>query len=515
MNLGKKFQLSQGSANVVMIVFVLAVGSAFAAPVGDNLKNTAPPASSGAKSKPSAPVKEKENIPAEGGTYEVIAAGVGSTKETAIKDGLRDAVNQVVGILIISKDRVENDQLIESKVLTYCDGFVESYKLIGEPTKDGSLVKIRMKAIVRKGKLTDSLQSAGISTREIDAGSMMGEAITVSTQKKSAVEMTTELFDGFPSNVYKAEALTAFKVSGDEDGIVIEVPVKVSIDLAKWKAWADKADKVLGAIALAKSSIKWNLKDSALCPLTVARKEFASGQSNKQKKPSAIMSSFDDNTKGSFQRFVGVPFFKLLIPDSCASGAVLCYNPQFSLPITKYTVTILDAPSGKSRAYQLPEDCFNIADHARILCPTIDIELQNKDGQILGSKIVGWSQSISAQTNDQEDQEVFKTGCGQGGRTVWVNSHQGINLGALPSLPSWDYGGGSWHHVTHRNEFIYVPGLTGHWSQTSDNCTIITSSGNFPYRFRLDAAETAANPQPTVSVSIGNSEPLQELQNGK
>jgi len=501
MNLGKKFQLSQGRANVAIMVFVLTVGSAFAAPVGDNLKNAAPPASSGAKSKPSAPVKEKENIPAEGGTYEVIAAGVGSTKETAIKDGLRDAVNQVVGILIISKDRVENDQLIESKVLTYCDGFVESYKLIGEPTKDGPLVKIRMKAIVRKGKLTDSLQSAGLSTREIDAGSMMGEAITVSTQKKSAVEMTTELFDGFPSNVYKAEALTAFKVSGDEDGIVIEVPVKVSIDLAKWKAWADKADKVLGAIALAKGSIKWNLKDSTLCPLTVARKEFASGQSNQQKKPSAIMSSFKNSAQEYFKDVSRLVFFQQLIPNVCERDAVLFpyldKGTALPLPTTNKTITILDAPNGKSRTYQLPEECFAIAHHARNLVPTIDIELLNKEGQSLGSKIEGWNQVVSAQTVGERDDEVFHSGGGQGSKVLYINSninYQSASLAGLVVFPWPD------DIFEPGKPFIYVPGLTGRWSE---KIYFITSSTVFPYRFLLDAAETTANPQPTVSVSVG------------
>lgn len=495
MNLGKKFQLSQRRANVAIMVFVVTVGSAFAAPVGDNLKNTAPPASSGAKSKPSAPVKEKENIPAEGGTYEVIAAGVGSTKETAIKDGLRDAVNQVVGILIISKDRVENDQLIESKVLTYCDGFVESYKLIGEPTKDGPLVKIRMKAIVRKGKLTDSLQSAGISTREIDAGSMMGEAITVATQKKSAVEMTTELFDGFPSNVYKAEALTAFKVSGDEDGIVIEVPVKVSIDLAKWKAWADKADKVLGAIALAKGSIKWNLKDSTLCPLTVARKEFASGQSNKQKKPSALMSSFKNSAQEHFKDVSRLVFFQQLIPNACERDAVLFayLDTALPLPTTNKTITILDAPNGKSRAYQLPEECFAIANHARNLVPTIDIELVNKEGQSLGSKIEGWNQVVSAQTVGERDVKVFQPMGGQGSRVLSISSDSS-EIAGLVTFPWQD-------KFKSDRPFIYVPGLTGRWY--FERIYFITSSTVFPYRFLLDAAETAANPQPTVSVSVG------------
>jgi len=276
---------------------------------------------------------------------------------------------------------------------------------------------------------------------------------------------------------------------------VIEVPVKVSIDLAKWKAWADKADKVLGAIALAKGSIKWNLKDSTLCPLTVARKEFASGLSNQQKKPSAIMSSFSDYAKESFRLFASSTFFNQLITNSCASGAVLLHNygngeayPKIPIPTNINTVTILDAPNGKSRVYQLPEDCFAIANNTINLFAAIDIELLNKEGESLGSKIEGWKQVISAQTVGKEDIEVFPSGCGQGSRLLYIKNSDG---GYCSS--SQGFGG------------LYIPNLIGKMQRFGDSrdSYVFTTSAVFPYRFRLDATETTANPQPTVSVSVG------------
>ena len=187
-----------------------------------------------------------------------------------------------------------------------------------------------------------------------------------------------------------------------------------------------------------------------------------------------------------------------MIPDSCSAGAVLLHKyTKLPLPTNLHSVTILDSPNGKSRSYKLPDDCFAIAQHARDFCPTIDIELLNKEGQSLGSKIKGWQQVISAQNTGEEDFIIFNSEGGQGSQTLLITStYSRLFLSGLTQFPLQ-------RNKDSRDPFIYVPSLTG-WCNTGPHCAIIfTASAVFPYRFRLDASETSANPQPTVSVSVG------------
>lgn len=132
-------------------------------------------------------------------------------------------------------------------------------------------------------------------------------------------------------------------------------------------------------------------------------------------------------------------------------------------------------------------------------CPTIDIEILNKEGQSLGSKIKGWEQVISAQNAGDQDDIIFNSGGGQGSQTLLIERKccPEFLLSGLTQFPLPIYDGRDL-------PFIYVPSLTGWCNNGSSGAIIIfTTSAVFPYRFRLDASETTANPQPTVSVSVG------------
>src|SRR6516164_7487637 len=52
----------------------------------------------------------------------VIAEGVGTTADDALRDAFRAAVRQTVGTMVDAETLVKNDTVISDKVLTYSDG---------------------------------------------------------------------------------------------------------------------------------------------------------------------------------------------------------------------------------------------------------------------------------------------------------------------------------------------------------------------------------------------------------
>ena len=92
-----------------------------------------------------------------------IARGIGNTSDSALKDALNQAVQQVVGSLVSSEAFVKNDELIKEQVLTYSDGFVQKYEVL-KPAKihSSGLVEITIKAFVAQKKLQKRLESVNI-----------------------------------------------------------------------------------------------------------------------------------------------------------------------------------------------------------------------------------------------------------------------------------------------------------------------------------------------------------------
>lgn len=101
---------------------------------------------------------------------EIVATGMadGTTaksRDEAIDDALRRAVEQAMGSYVSSETLVENMILIEDRIYSETRGYIKSYEVIKEKT-DGGAYEIRISAVVKTGKLADDLESIGLLIRK-------------------------------------------------------------------------------------------------------------------------------------------------------------------------------------------------------------------------------------------------------------------------------------------------------------------------------------------------------------
>ncbi|MES2389182.1 MAG: hypothetical protein V4543_14360 [Bacteroidota bacterium] len=75
----------------------------------------------------------------------VTASGVGSPRDEALNDALRNAVGQATGIELQSQTQVENFELISDAIQTRVNGYVAGYDIVSENNREG-LVTINVKA---------------------------------------------------------------------------------------------------------------------------------------------------------------------------------------------------------------------------------------------------------------------------------------------------------------------------------------------------------------------------------
>ena len=107
---------------------------------------------------------------AQGEVREVQAVGVADGKSSkardeAMNDALRKAVEQGVGAFVTAQLTVEQQRLVEERIYTESKGYVQSYKVLREASKEG-LYEVEVSALVRMGKLSDDLASIGLLIRK-------------------------------------------------------------------------------------------------------------------------------------------------------------------------------------------------------------------------------------------------------------------------------------------------------------------------------------------------------------
>jgi hypothetical protein len=86
----------------------------------------------------------------------VNSEGLGITRDAAILNAMRNAVEKCVGLSISSATIVENATTVSDKILTHCDGYISSYSVTWERREFG-LVNVEISADVSMGKLESDL----------------------------------------------------------------------------------------------------------------------------------------------------------------------------------------------------------------------------------------------------------------------------------------------------------------------------------------------------------------------
>lgn len=101
---------------------------------------------------------------------EVIATGMADgtsarSRDVALDDALRQAVQQGMGTFVSTETLVENMILIEDSIYSETKGYIKSYEIIKENKSDGAY-QVKISAVVKLSKLADDLESIGLLIRK-------------------------------------------------------------------------------------------------------------------------------------------------------------------------------------------------------------------------------------------------------------------------------------------------------------------------------------------------------------
>lgn len=198
--------------------------------------------------------EEKESTVENGKTQQVIAEGVGATADEAIKDAYRNAVRQVVGAVVDAETLIENDEIIDDKVLTYSDGFIKTYEEVaGSKKVQGGLHRIKIKAQVERRSVIAKLKAANVTMKDVDGKGLFAEAMTKLVAEKDAAALLKKQFEGFPQSCFTATIVGEPQVVPKTDqNVSYKLTVQIEPDLKAYKAFANRLVSVLDKLAKAK-----------------------------------------------------------------------------------------------------------------------------------------------------------------------------------------------------------------------------------------------------------------------
>lgn len=138
----------------------------------------------------------------------LIVTSDGATKDEAIKNALRTAVEQTYGVFVSANTDIFNDELVKDAIATVSSGNIKNFKEIAT-TNDNGHYSVTLDVTVRKGKLLSYAKSKGAEC-EIDGASISADMelqeLYKSNEEKLFQNLLTELSQLFQNGYdYKLE----------------------------------------------------------------------------------------------------------------------------------------------------------------------------------------------------------------------------------------------------------------------------------------------------------------------
>ncbi|MCB7129064.1 MAG: hypothetical protein J3T61_05965 [Candidatus Brocadiales bacterium] len=156
-------------------------------------------------------------------TKTVVATGMGVDREAALKQALRSAVEQAIGVFLKTETVVENFQLIHDEILTHSRGYVQSFDIINEGQADG-LYSMSLSAVVIVKELELALVELRLYTRPIEGETLFAKAFTQISETRDAVSLYQDLRNDYPRNCVKVVFGEPKIESGISDLVTIRIP---------------------------------------------------------------------------------------------------------------------------------------------------------------------------------------------------------------------------------------------------------------------------------------------------
>ena len=103
----------------------------------------------------------------------LIVTSDGTTKDEAIKNALRSAIEQTYGVFVSANTDILNDEVVSDEIATVASGNIKSYKELSVSQSETGAT-VTLEAVVSVGKLISYAKSKGADV-DFDGASMFAD----------------------------------------------------------------------------------------------------------------------------------------------------------------------------------------------------------------------------------------------------------------------------------------------------------------------------------------------------
>jgi len=129
------------------------------------------------------PAAAKPEQTAQSEIVEVVAQGMGIDANAALLNAYSNAVQQALGLYVDAETLVQNDQIVQDKILTYSKGFIQEATTVKQSQANG-LFQVNIRAKVKRQQLLEQAKANNITVKAVEGVSLHAQVESQIKQEK-------------------------------------------------------------------------------------------------------------------------------------------------------------------------------------------------------------------------------------------------------------------------------------------------------------------------------------------
>jgi len=158
--------------------------------------------------------------------YYVQVESTASTPAQARTEGLKLAVSQAVGTLVVAESEVRNQQLVRNEIIQYSSGYIQDFKILSE-SQVGPMTRVVMDVWVTESKIADRLLNVSKADGVIEGEKSAAQYRSNLNQMLSGDRLLEIILNDFPAKAFDIKAGKSI-VTMPSRSIQIQIPVNIS-----------------------------------------------------------------------------------------------------------------------------------------------------------------------------------------------------------------------------------------------------------------------------------------------
>jgi len=158
--------------------------------------------------------------------YYVRVESTAQTPAQARAEGLKLAVTQAVGTLVVAESEVKNQQLIRNEIIQYSSGYIQDFKILSE-AQVGSMTRVVMDVWVTESKIADRLLNVSKADGAIEGEKSAAQYRSNLNQLQSGDRLLELVLKDFPSKAFDIKSGKSV-VTMPARAIQIQIPISIS-----------------------------------------------------------------------------------------------------------------------------------------------------------------------------------------------------------------------------------------------------------------------------------------------